>query len=467
MIQAGSTSQSVEILALDMDGVPATGLTATSPGLALYYHRPGSAAVAITPVALSTVTDPWTAGGIIHRGQGVYRLDLPDAALATGAIRVTVSGLATGYVFRPETYALVAFNPQDAMRLGLTSLPAVTFGALGGLPTLQSVNLVPGSVWAIVGAGQVTAGTMGNIVATSLDAAVSTRLAAAGYTAPPSASTIADAVRDVTGLIGAPAGSLGKVIDTMATGMPTAAGIADAVWDEARAGHVTAGTFGEVLEGSDGTVASATSTTVGLGASAPAIDLTGLSVRIVSGLGAPQERRITAYDTGTKVATISPAWTVTPDVTSKYLIGGPAVDGPVDLTTGAVDAVWSRTVRTVTAPVDLTPGAVTAVWASATRTLTGFGFSVTLGAGSITGTSIATGALTSDKLAIGTTDAGARGLFERLMMLVDAFAPVGTGGVTQPTSGNGNRVVKRADGSTQASYPVTSSDTTQTIGPAA
>lgn len=132
-----------------------------------------------------------------------------------------------------------------------------------------------------------------------LDVAVSTRLATAGYTAP-----------------------------------PTAAGIADAVWDEARAGHVTAGTFGEVLEGSDGTVASATSTTVGLGASAPAIDLTGLSVRIVSGLGAPQERRITAYDTGTKVATIAPAWGVTPDVTSTYLIGG--------------RDVWSNDTRTLT-----------------------------------------------------------------------------------------------------------------------
>lgn len=64
-----------------------------------------------------------------------------------------------------------------------------------------------------------------------------------------------------------------------------------------------------------------TSTTIKLAASAPSEDLTGLSVLIGVGTGAGQRKRmITAYDTSTKVATINPAWGVTPDATSYYLI---------------------------------------------------------------------------------------------------------------------------------------------------
>lgn len=55
-----------------------------------------------------------------------------------------------------------------------------------------------------------TSGSFGKLIKDYLDAAVSSRLASAGYTAPPSAASNAGAV-----------------------------------WNEARAGHVTAGTFGE------------------------------------------------------------------------------------------------------------------------------------------------------------------------------------------------------------------------------
>lgn len=48
----------------------------------------------------------------------------------------------------------------------------------------------------------------------------------------------------------------------------------------------------------------------------------GRTVRIVSGTGEGQTRTITAYDGGTRTATVSPAWTILPDVTtSKYSFG--------------------------------------------------------------------------------------------------------------------------------------------------
>jgi hypothetical protein len=47
---------------------------------------------------------------------------------------------------------------------------------------------------------------------------------------------------------------------------------------------------------------------ISLGASGPAFDITGFWVRVYAGKGAGQEKRVTAYDTGTKIATVESAW---------------------------------------------------------------------------------------------------------------------------------------------------------------
>ena len=71
-----------------------------------------------------------------------------------------------------------------------------------------------------------------------------------------------------------------------------------------------------------GTLVAATSTTATLGASAIPDDTNyiGRVMYIASGTGSTQTRKITAYNTGTKVATLDTAWTVTPDATSMYYI---------------------------------------------------------------------------------------------------------------------------------------------------
>jgi hypothetical protein len=86
-IAPGSTSQSIELY------LGATGLTASTIGLSARYNRTRTASVSI-PLVARTIAQAWTSGGFAEvdatNMPGVYRLDLPDAALAAGADDVTV-----------------------------------------------------------------------------------------------------------------------------------------------------------------------------------------------------------------------------------------------------------------------------------------------------------------------------------------------------------------------------------------
>jgi len=85
-IAPGSTSQSIELY------LGATGLTFATSGLAAYYVRNRASPVAITLVDAPTPT--WVSGGFAEIDSatvpGLYRLDLPDAALLAGVSDVTV-----------------------------------------------------------------------------------------------------------------------------------------------------------------------------------------------------------------------------------------------------------------------------------------------------------------------------------------------------------------------------------------
>jgi Tfp pilus assembly protein PilW len=69
-----------------------------------------------------------------------------------------------------------------------------------------------------------------------------------------------------------------------------------------------------------GTVAGSASSSITLGSNASSTNgaYNGLTLRIVSGTGAGQLRAITSYDGGTRVATVTPDWTTTPNNTSTY-----------------------------------------------------------------------------------------------------------------------------------------------------
>ena len=150
-IAPGSTSQSIELY------LGATGLTASTSGLSARYNRTRTASVSI-PLVARTIAQAWTSGGFAEvdatNMPGVYRLDLPDAALAAGADDVTV-------VVRGASGTNGA-----VMTVKLSS---------GGLTSAQTASAVLDAV----GSSYVTAGSIGYSIQNSNVASISGSTAAA------------------------------------------------------------------------------------------------------------------------------------------------------------------------------------------------------------------------------------------------------------------------------------------------
>lgn len=150
-VQKGSTDVSVVIRIVDeTDGTPETGVEHNTTGIDLWYRREGAAKVSITEAALASLTTAHTDGGIEHIGDGYYRLDIADAAFATGASSVMIGGAVTGMIVMGTEVQLVDFDPEDSVRLGLTAMPNAAAGAAGGLPNDTDAN---GRVRIVVGTG--------------------------------------------------------------------------------------------------------------------------------------------------------------------------------------------------------------------------------------------------------------------------------------------------------------------------
>lgn len=96
-VKKGSTSVSEYFFIADSsqtDGRGLTGLVFNSAGLVGSYAREQSARVAITLATLAAATTAWSSGGFVEVDStnmpGIYRLDVPNAAYASGANVVTV-----------------------------------------------------------------------------------------------------------------------------------------------------------------------------------------------------------------------------------------------------------------------------------------------------------------------------------------------------------------------------------------
>ena len=150
-IAPGSTSQSIELY------LGATGLTASTSGLSARYNRTRTASVSI-PLVARTIAQAWTSGGFAEvdatNMPGVYRLDIPDAALASGADDVTV-------VVRGASGTNGA-----VMTVKLSS---------GGLTSAQTASAVLDAV----GSSYVTAGSIGYAIQNSNVASISGSTSAA------------------------------------------------------------------------------------------------------------------------------------------------------------------------------------------------------------------------------------------------------------------------------------------------
>ncbi len=97
-VRAGTTDVEVSFKVLDnTTGLPVTGLDHASAGIDLWYRRQGATKTSITEASLAALTTAHTDGGVEEIGNGVYRLDLPDAACAASASFVEYGGTFTGY----------------------------------------------------------------------------------------------------------------------------------------------------------------------------------------------------------------------------------------------------------------------------------------------------------------------------------------------------------------------------------
>lgn len=90
IITKGATSVSVNVFIRDTSvttGAGLTGLAFNTASLTAYYTRQNAAATAIT-LATQTATGAYSSGGFVAvdgtNMPGLYRLDIPDAVLATG-----------------------------------------------------------------------------------------------------------------------------------------------------------------------------------------------------------------------------------------------------------------------------------------------------------------------------------------------------------------------------------------------
>jgi hypothetical protein len=142
VIKKGATSQSVYFEVLDSSsstGARKTGLVYNTASLVAYYVRNQGSVVAISLATLAAANSAWSSGGFKEvdatNMPGLYRLDVPDAAFASGAdsVVVTIQG-ASNMVQASYDIQLVAWDPQDGVRGGLTALPNAAAGANGGLP---------------------------------------------------------------------------------------------------------------------------------------------------------------------------------------------------------------------------------------------------------------------------------------------------------------------------------------------
>lgn len=143
ILKGGATSQSIYLEVLDSTsttGGRKTGLVFNTAGLTAYYVRQGGSAVAITLATLAAANSAWASGGFKEVDSanmpGVYRLDIPDAAIAAAVatVVVTLRG-ATGMVQASKEITLTAVDLQDAVRAGLTAIPNAAAEAAGGLYT--------------------------------------------------------------------------------------------------------------------------------------------------------------------------------------------------------------------------------------------------------------------------------------------------------------------------------------------
>lgn len=175
-IKAGSTSVSHNfVLRLAADGTETTGKAAAD--MTASYWRQGSTRTAITLSDLAAVNSAYSSGGVKEvdatNMPGLYRLDLPDAAVATGADWVDVAVKVLGsFVYHEripletkgaaENNVLLAAIKAVTDTLSLSAIGTAVWASATRTLTAFGFNVsLASSVWDETAAAHNTSGTMG------------------------------------------------------------------------------------------------------------------------------------------------------------------------------------------------------------------------------------------------------------------------------------------------------------------
>ena len=299
-IQHGSTDQSVIIRILDStDGTPVEDAEHNSSGIALWYRRDGATKTTITPAALAALDSAHSDGGIEHIDDGYYRLDVADAAFASGVSGVMIGGTITDCVIVGVYVPLTPFNPYAAQvdanvtQISGDSTAADTLELFAEIldqstGQLDSGSLAAGTITAASIAGDaITAAKVASDVTTEIQSGLATaaelaKVPKSDGTSSWNATALAAinaqvdtaltdihldhllaATYDPASKPGAADALLNELVENdggvarftanaleeapAAEGGLTASEIADAVWDEALSGHTDAGSAAKAL----------------------------------------------------------------------------------------------------------------------------------------------------------------------------------------------------------------------------
>jgi hypothetical protein len=125
-IKGGTTSKLLFLYATDATGTAAkTGLAHNTPGASAAYIREGQASAQRVTLIPGRVGE-WAAGSFVEVDPellpGTYQVGVPDAMLAEDSTRVFFLLRFPATVIKPIEINLVAYDPQDADRIGLVGL---------------------------------------------------------------------------------------------------------------------------------------------------------------------------------------------------------------------------------------------------------------------------------------------------------------------------------------------------------
>ncbi len=147
-LKKGTTSKILLVYATNATDVRSgkIGLSSQAPDSSAAYIREGESQVRRIPFVEGKLGEH-RAGSFVEVDSkllpGVYQFGVPDEMLAPGAETVTLMLKFPGAVIEPISFHLVAYDPQDAERLGMTALgPEGRLNALrGAFPRLTAKEL--------------------------------------------------------------------------------------------------------------------------------------------------------------------------------------------------------------------------------------------------------------------------------------------------------------------------------------